>query len=531
MDPVSAFSLAAGVIQVVDISFKAVSKCREIYKDGSLAVHRDSQDITQKLLETTQLLEKSHSNGPPLTVKHSNDLTQLSKKCSETATELLTELSKLQRDANGGFRQSLGKSIRSLRKKQFLAETHSKLDRYREILNTRILSKLDYHALQQVESYSQLDKKVQDLAVALSKGQNTYEQLLAIHTIDIKGHIDSRFDDKAHEEARLRDEQAKLKSRQQFKDSHLNTTFKGPMCPMSGTAIFDLEYTAYPEHRDSAKYINPFQNILGFAAYFGQQAYVAQYAACNSISNGDVEYILSCTILAWESIPSLEPGFLLKCKGLLQILLEYIPLSTEPYIMGASKVHLERGRPASKWAAFATFSCCRIDSDMRKSQDRQLGQEWIQQWKDVIALFLTHYPNTDPNFMMTSISYWSVGQLVIAETILAVIERIKVTALNRADRLQLEQVEDILKARGGTVRRKVLSVAAGEEKVWLTDDLQSDRVLSLLSLKQLSLHLTPDPYSGLATETPAVPTESDIAEAEKFVAGWEAYGKSGAPRY
>ena len=36
-DPVLAFSLAAGVLQVVDVSFRALSACREIHKDASLA--------------------------------------------------------------------------------------------------------------------------------------------------------------------------------------------------------------------------------------------------------------------------------------------------------------------------------------------------------------------------------------------------------------------------------------------------------------------------------------------------------------
>jgi len=49
MDPVTAFSLAAGVLQVLDFSLKALSKCKEIYKDGSLAQHREAKTITEYL--------------------------------------------------------------------------------------------------------------------------------------------------------------------------------------------------------------------------------------------------------------------------------------------------------------------------------------------------------------------------------------------------------------------------------------------------------------------------------------------------
>ncbi|KAI4224688.1 MAG: hypothetical protein LQ349_007192 [Xanthoria aureola] len=211
-DPVSAFSLAAGVLQVLDVSFRALSTCYEIHKYGSLAQHDDTREITQNILETTRHLESTYTNMPASAVKHNNHVIDLSKRCTETAAELLTELNKLQRDPKGGLRQSLGKAIQSLRKKRFLAAAEGKLTLYREVLNTRILSKLDYHALQQIESYSKLDQKVQDLAVALSEGRNTYEQLLATHTTVIKEHIDRRLDDMAHEEAKLR-------RWQQFKDS------------------------------------------------------------------------------------------------------------------------------------------------------------------------------------------------------------------------------------------------------------------------------------------------------------------------
>lgn len=49
MDPVTAFGLVAGVLQVVDFSFRALNKCREIYKDGSLAEHRNTAEVVRHL--------------------------------------------------------------------------------------------------------------------------------------------------------------------------------------------------------------------------------------------------------------------------------------------------------------------------------------------------------------------------------------------------------------------------------------------------------------------------------------------------
>ncbi|KAI4169210.1 MAG: hypothetical protein LQ343_005872 [Gyalolechia ehrenbergii] len=212
MDPVSAFSLAAGVVQVVDVSFRALSICREIYKNGSLVEHRDTTEITEHLKETTQHLENSFSNVPASAAKHSKDVIDISKKCSGVAAELLAELHKLQRDPRDGLRQSVRKSVLALRKTRFLAQTQDKLEKFREVLNTRILLKLDFHALQQIDTSNKLDQNVKDLAVALSEGRNTYEQLLATQTTVLQKHVDRRFNDKTHEEA-------VLSARQQFKDS------------------------------------------------------------------------------------------------------------------------------------------------------------------------------------------------------------------------------------------------------------------------------------------------------------------------
>ena len=49
MDPVTAFGLAAGVLQVVELSFKALSTCKEIYADGSLARNRETEELTRYL--------------------------------------------------------------------------------------------------------------------------------------------------------------------------------------------------------------------------------------------------------------------------------------------------------------------------------------------------------------------------------------------------------------------------------------------------------------------------------------------------
>lgn len=64
MDPITAFSLAAGILQVVDISSKAIAKCHEVYKNGSLAEHRETAEVVEQLGKWKAYYFCSSSNAP-----------------------------------------------------------------------------------------------------------------------------------------------------------------------------------------------------------------------------------------------------------------------------------------------------------------------------------------------------------------------------------------------------------------------------------------------------------------------------------
>ena len=51
MDPLSAFSVACGVIQVVDFSTKVVVKCRELCKNGTLSENKEIESLAQHLTD------------------------------------------------------------------------------------------------------------------------------------------------------------------------------------------------------------------------------------------------------------------------------------------------------------------------------------------------------------------------------------------------------------------------------------------------------------------------------------------------
>ncbi len=61
MTSLAAFSLVAGILQVLDVSFRTVKVCREIYKDGSAAAHRDTGELAEALGRSALSSIRRHS--------------------------------------------------------------------------------------------------------------------------------------------------------------------------------------------------------------------------------------------------------------------------------------------------------------------------------------------------------------------------------------------------------------------------------------------------------------------------------------
>ena len=49
MEALAAFGLTANVLQAVDVSVRALAKFQEIHKEGSLAEHRSTAEISKTL--------------------------------------------------------------------------------------------------------------------------------------------------------------------------------------------------------------------------------------------------------------------------------------------------------------------------------------------------------------------------------------------------------------------------------------------------------------------------------------------------
>ena len=144
--------------------------------------------------------------------EEAKDVIEVSKKCSAIAKELLAELRKLQSEPGDGLLQAIKKGTRAVRRKGVIKEIEKKLAKYQDILNTRILSKLDAHAVQQNVKFETLDQNVKDLATQLSQGHRVFAQSLNNQSVALRTQLDRRLDLQEHT-------QAVEQVRQHFKDS------------------------------------------------------------------------------------------------------------------------------------------------------------------------------------------------------------------------------------------------------------------------------------------------------------------------
>ncbi|KAI4219713.1 MAG: hypothetical protein L6R36_008128 [Xanthoria steineri] len=177
MDPVTSFSLAAGILQVVDVSSRVLAQCWELCRDGSLAEHRETVKLTDALVSSTRRLNATTSQVATPRTQDDIEIVKLSAECTKVAEDLLVELRKFRLEQSGLW-HALTKSVRILRRKAILTEKQELLEKYRRDLKS-------------------LEQGVQSLALGLEQGHNTVAQILADGNRQLKEHIDMKFDSHA----------------------------------------------------------------------------------------------------------------------------------------------------------------------------------------------------------------------------------------------------------------------------------------------------------------------------------------------
>ena len=140
MEAIAAFSLACNIIQVVHFSIDVVSKCRELYRQDSLSRYDPLEHMINHLTGLRNALDSPLAQGNRYTGQDQDQaLLDLAEKCSITAKELSEELQKLKINGPHSKRQIVRKSAISLWKNSSIERIQTRLDEYREILDSRIL--------------------------------------------------------------------------------------------------------------------------------------------------------------------------------------------------------------------------------------------------------------------------------------------------------------------------------------------------------------------------------------------------------
>ena len=146
MDPLTAFSLVCGVIQVVDFGTKTLIKCKEIYKGGSSSEYQKLEDLTKNLVDVRSELDlpRVHQTGGSFDKPDEQSLLELASRCSATADQLIEKLHSLKIEGPHKKRQAVLKTGKLLWEKSEIQEIQKRLDGYRDALDTEILINLRY---------------------------------------------------------------------------------------------------------------------------------------------------------------------------------------------------------------------------------------------------------------------------------------------------------------------------------------------------------------------------------------------------
>ena len=144
LDPMSALGLACNIIQIVDFSMKAVTKFRELYKDGVSSENRELEDMTAGLrgLQANLVTVDPTTRLSGSVFVDDQELQDLADECCKTAHELTAELNTLKVSGPHKRRQAVQKFYRSIRRKSVVEGIQRKLNGHQKVLDTKILVNL-----------------------------------------------------------------------------------------------------------------------------------------------------------------------------------------------------------------------------------------------------------------------------------------------------------------------------------------------------------------------------------------------------
>jgi hypothetical protein len=144
MDPLTALSVAASVVQFVDYGTKLLSKGRELYKsaNGALSENIELEEASSRLKLLSSDLQTSLRGGGQGPVNEQDQaLETICNGCIEVSEDLTARLKKLmlQSDQKHRVWESFKLTLKTVLSKEKIEETALKLAKLRSELDTHVI--------------------------------------------------------------------------------------------------------------------------------------------------------------------------------------------------------------------------------------------------------------------------------------------------------------------------------------------------------------------------------------------------------
>jgi hypothetical protein len=148
MNPLSALSVAAAVVQIVDFGSKLISSSREIYEsiDGAVLENSEVEQMANSLLKLTHNLDTSLNQNKLDRELSLNDLNveHMARECRRLASDLLAALDKLKITDSHQKWRSIRQALVVVWNKERIETLERRLERFRQQLVPTILASLRY---------------------------------------------------------------------------------------------------------------------------------------------------------------------------------------------------------------------------------------------------------------------------------------------------------------------------------------------------------------------------------------------------
>ena len=142
MDPVTAFSIAVGTLQIVDQGIKASKAVYQIYRDGGTAANQqldhEATVLTQASVSVLEHLKSSNLRNDGLS-QDQKRLKSVAQECYQLANDLLNLIKSLEYGNATRKRDRFSLFIKTPRIKPKIEKIEKDLRRRQELLNSELL--------------------------------------------------------------------------------------------------------------------------------------------------------------------------------------------------------------------------------------------------------------------------------------------------------------------------------------------------------------------------------------------------------